>query len=531
MALIRGATNSPPLLSRIRRQLTLDADAVHDAMHAVRMLVKAPAFTAIVLFVFAIGIGSTTAMVSIADALFLRALPVSQPERVMTLWQHNRDTGTGSRTCRQPMPSTGSSAPARRARLGPWPSWNRGASIHSFPDTSPSIFEAARVSEQFFALLGTPMLHGRAFLPQEHRGAGRFAILSFPMWRDRFGADPSVVGRAVQLDQRGAATIVGVLPHGFELRLFDGSERRPEPWLWLPKQGFEEFEPRLRGSGALERARPASARGFDRRSQRRASTLSDQLARMLSQTNKSTTAHVLPLRTYLVGSFRAVLPLLLGAAVVLLIVACANVANLLLARGVARGREFEYGRHWVRAASGWPNKCWSKALLAIVGGTLGLALARWTLDVIARLRPMDVARVDQIPIDMRRRHRLRRRGRCGDHRRTVQSIQLSRPVSASASRWINELSQRSARRPRRRGRRQLSSPLAPDCWCAASSRSSAWIPDSDLRVAALQIFPRRAMTRLKNGSSSSSRQSIACARCPVSWRRAPFRRCRSALHE
>ena len=70
MALIRGATNSPPLLSRIRRQLTLDADAVHDAMHAVRMLVKAPAFTAIVLFVFAIGIGSTTAMVSIADAFF-----------------------------------------------------------------------------------------------------------------------------------------------------------------------------------------------------------------------------------------------------------------------------------------------------------------------------------------------------------------------------------------------------------------------------------------------------------------------------
>jgi putative ABC transport system permease protein len=419
------------------RLLTLDADTVHDAVHAVRVLVKAPAFTAIVLFVFALGIGATTAMVSIADALFLRALPVSEPERVITIWQHNRDTGRGEQDVAPAnaidwVERSGSSRTFEAiALVEPW-------GVNSLiPGQEPEYFEAARVSEQFFALLGTRMLHGRAFLPQEYlRDSGRFAILSFPMWRDRFGADPSVVGRAVQLDQRAAYTIVGVLPQGFELRLFDGSERRPEPWLWLPKQGFEEFEPRLRGSGywnVLGRLRPGVS---ITQANAELDVLSEQLAREYPQTNKSITAHVVPLRTHLVGSLRVVLPLLLGATVMLLIVACANVANLLLARGVARGREFgvrqALGASRFRLAQ---QMLVESLLLAVVGGALGLALARWTLDVIARLRPMDVARVDQIPIDTRAAAiAFGVAVVAAIIAGLVPSIQLSRPVPAGALR-------------------------------------------------------------------------------------------------
>jgi putative ABC transport system permease protein len=312
-----------------------NADAVRDAVHAVRMLLKAPAFTAIVLLVFAIGIGATTAIVSIADALWLRALPVSQPERVMTIWQYSRDTGTGELDVSPGnaidwVQRAGSSRSFEAVALAE--PWSINATI---PGREPEVFDAARVSEQIFAVLGTPMLHGRAFLPHEYlRGSGRFAILSYPMWRDRFGADPSVVGRAVQLDQRGAHTIVGVLPQGFELRLFNNRGTRPEEAVWLPKQGFEDFEPNTRGGvgywNVLGRLRPGVSIA---QANAELEVMSEQLAREYPQTNRTIAAHVVPLRTHLVGSLRGVLPLLLGAAAMLLIVACANVANLLLARG------------------------------------------------------------------------------------------------------------------------------------------------------------------------------------------------------
>ena len=293
------------------------------------------------------------------------------------------------------------------------------------------------MSEQFFAVLGTPMLHGRAFLPHEYqRGASRVAIFTYPMWRDRFGADTSIVGQAVRLDNGEAYTVVGVMPPTLELRLFDNRFTRPEPFVWLPKPGFDTFEPTLRGTGywnVIGRLRPGvsieQARAeFD--------ALSVQLAREYPQTNRHTAAQVVPLRAHLVGSLRDVLPLLLGAAAILLIVACANVANLLLARGVGRGREFAV-RQALGASRGRLTRQMlvESLLLATFGGVAGLALARWTLDVIARLRPLDVARLDQIPIDARAALIA-----CGVTlvaaivAGLTPSIQLSRPAAASALR-------------------------------------------------------------------------------------------------
>lgn len=397
---VARALGALPDAAWMRRQLTLDADAVHDATHATRMLLKTPAFTGIALLVFAIGIGTATAIVSIADALLLRPLSMPQPERIMTVWQQNRETGLDHQDV---APGNALDWVARATSFesaAVAEPWTLNATL---PNRDPEYLAAAKVSEHFFTVLATTMFLGRPFLgPEFQRGAGRVVILSYTMWRDRFGSDPGVVGRAVSLENNERYTVVGVMPPRLELRLFDSRAQRPEPLVWLPKQGFENIERTWRGTGywnVLGRLRPgvseAAARAeFD--------ALSAQLAREYPQTNANVTAQVVPLRSHLVGSLRYLLPLLLAASATLLIVACANVANLLLARGVARSQEFA-----VRQALGASRlrlvrqMLVETLLLALVGGLAGLAVARWTLDAVAALRPLDVAQVDRIPIDTR----------------------------------------------------------------------------------------------------------------------------------
>ena len=400
MDLLGKALGAFPDAAWIRRQFTLDADAVHDAAHSARMLLQSPGFTAITVLVFAVGIGATTAIVSVADALFMRPLVVAQPQRVMTLWQYSRVTGERRLDV----------APANAIDwLERTRSFEAAAVVEPFAfnlnaaGREPGYLTAARVGEQFFTVLRTPMLYGRTFLPQEYqRGGPRVAIFSHALWAMHFGSDPSIVGRAVRLDTGDAYTVVGVMPPGLELRLFNDRGRRPEPFIWVPKQGFENFEATLRAQAfwnVIGRLRPDVS--VDQ-AQAEFDALSAQLAREYPQTNAAIGAHVVPLRAHLVGSLRDVLPLILGAAAILLIVACANVANLLLARGAARGREFAVRQALGASRARLVRQMLVESLmLASAGGILGLALARWTLDMIAALRPMDIALVDRIPIDAR----------------------------------------------------------------------------------------------------------------------------------
>jgi putative ABC transport system permease protein len=400
MDLVPRAAGSITDAAWLRRQFTLDAEAVHDAAHALRMLVKAPGFSAITLLVFAVGIGAATAIVSVADALFMRPLTVRQPERVMTVWQANRETGEERLDV---APANGIDWLARAQ------SFESAAMIEPFTfnlnvaGREPDYLPSARVTESFFDVVGTPVLLGRTFLRDEfRRGGPRVAIISHVLWTSRFGANPAIVGQGVRLDSGDAYTVVGVMPPGLELRLFNDRARRPEPMLWMPKQGFDAAELAMRTQAfwnVLGRLRPGVT---PRQAQIEFDALSAQLASEYPAANAKIAAQVVPLRTHLVGSFRDVLPLLLGAAAILLTVACANVANLLLARGQARGREFA-----VRQALGASRArlvrqmLVESLLLASAGGVVGLALARWILDTIAALRPRDIALVDRIPIDGR----------------------------------------------------------------------------------------------------------------------------------
>jgi putative ABC transport system permease protein len=393
MDLIRRASGAFPDAAWLRRQFTADADIVHDLRHTFRLALKSPGPTAIALLVFAVGIGATTAIASLADTLLVRPLPLPDADRVVTIWERDTATGVGHADV-----APGNAIDwVERSRsfqaIGAFQPW----SLDYTGGDEPEVLLAGKVSAGFFDALGVRMLHGRAFLPQEYRrGAGRVVILSHGVWERRFGADASLVGRAVQLDGE-TYTVVGVMPPGVELRLMSGAERS----MWLPKY-FEDYEPKIRTTGywnVIARLRPGVTL-----EQARAEMdgLSRQLASEQPRSNKNTVAEVIPLRDHLAGSLHALVPLLVAAAVLLLIVACANVANILIARGALRGRELAV-RQALGAGRGRVIRqlLAETLLLAAIGGGLGLVVARWALDLIARLRPADVARVESIPLDVR----------------------------------------------------------------------------------------------------------------------------------
>jgi len=395
LRLVRRTFGSLVDAAWIRRQLTLDADAVHDLVHGVRLLGKTPGFTAVTLFVLATGIGAATAIASLADALLVRPLPLPAADRVMTIWERNTATGIGREDV---APGNAIDWVGRTrsfsaiAAVEPW------SLDYTAPGGDPEVLYAARVTAGFFDVLGLPMLHGRSFAPAEFtRGNDKVVVLSHALFIRRFAGDTSIVGRAIELDHQ-PVTVVGIMRPGLELRLFEG---RREPGLYAPKY-YEDFESRVRASGywnVIARLRedvtPASAA-------QELSVLSSQLARDFPRTNRTIEAEVVPLRDHLAGSLRRLLPLLLGASALLLLVACANAANLLLARGVTRAREFAVRQALGAGRGRLIRQMLTESLMfAAGGGALGLLLAAAALRAIAGLRPLDVAGADRIPLDAR----------------------------------------------------------------------------------------------------------------------------------
>jgi putative ABC transport system permease protein len=379
----------------IRRQFTVDADVVHDAAHGLRVLAKSPTFTLVALLVFATGIGASTAIASLADALLFRKLPMPDAERVLMLFERNRATGVGREDVAPGNAIDWVTRPgsfAAAAAIEPW------SLDFTPPGGEPEVLSTARVSARFFDVLGVTMLHGRAFLPQEFtKGNDRVVVLSYGLWRDRFGGDPTVVGRAVPLDN-ASYTVVGVMRPGVDLRLFD---KRREPSAFTAKY-FEDYEGRIRGSGywsVMARLKPGVSL---EQAREELEVVSAQLAQQFPNSNRNTVAELIPIRDHLAGSLRGLLPILLGAAGFLLLVACANVANLLLARGSSRGREFAVRKALGAGRGRLIRQMLAESLLlATAGGALGLVLAKWSLQVIATLLPHDVSGVDAITLDGR----------------------------------------------------------------------------------------------------------------------------------
>src|SRR6478752_1133410 len=369
---------------------------IRDLRHAVRMLLKTPVFTIVVVFTLAVGIGANTAMFSIVNGVLLQGLPFQHAERIVDINEvERRNLGGG-----------GAIAPAT------FVDWQKMATSFDAMSTfstrvfnvTPDAGEPARlrgslVSSSFFDVLGVSPILGRSFTREDGEpGRPQGLILSFGFWQRQFAGRKDIVSQTIRLNGQPYA-VVGVMP---------ATVNFPENanfWVSVPYDvpgcGAPNADPRgQRGAHCLRgvaRLKPATS---VEQANAELSTISDQLARQYPEESSNFIGLATPLQERLVGSARMPLLVLLGAVGCVLLIVVANVANLLMARATVRARELA-----IHTSIGADRSTLMRQLLtesvviALVGGGLGVLLAFWGVDLILSLDPGEVPRVAPVTVD------------------------------------------------------------------------------------------------------------------------------------
>ena len=363
--------------------------AWQDVRYAARGLAKSPTFTAVAILTLALGIGANSAIFSVLDAVLIRPLPYAQPDRLVMIWSEFRSAG------QKRVPSAGPQYAelARRTRLfqdvaGVWV--GRGSLTG---DGEPEQLRIGRVTANFLSIFGVPPAAGRLFTSSdEGRGASPSVVISDGLWRRRFGADPSIVGRVLRLDGQ-AHTIVGVLPRGFEVVFPADSSVPSDIDVWWPFRDALSERPRDLGFlRMIGRLRPGVT--LDQ-AQAELDAISTALrASFTEYSTPDLRMEVAPLQRDSVRETRPILLALFGGVAMVTLIACANVANLLLARATRREREIS-----LRAALGASRGRIARQLLteslllAALGGLLGIGVGWVGVRLLLGLRPESLARV------------------------------------------------------------------------------------------------------------------------------------------
>jgi len=361
---------------------------MNDLRFALRQLLKSPGFTAVALLTLALGIGANTAIFSVVDCVLLRPLPFPAADRLVMIHTIHRQEGQSQRWEAVFDPDFKAWTELNHV-FEHLAAYGKGEAT-LLSGGEPQRTGSAEVTIDFFSLLGVKPVAGRTFLPAEHQAGGPpAAMLSERLWRDRFGANPGVIGQDITLDGRNV-TMVGVLPARF---------RFPADCdLWTP------LVLDTRRNNAMHRALARLKPGVTReQAQAEMDTIAQRLAQALPASAPGQAVSLVSLQEQMVGGARSLLFVFLGAVGFVLLIACANVTNLLLARGAARRKEIQIraalGAGRVRIAR---HLLTESVLLATGGGVLGLLLAVVGLDLLIALMPPNlVPRIDEIGLDAR----------------------------------------------------------------------------------------------------------------------------------
>jgi putative ABC transport system permease protein len=365
-----------------------------DVRYSIRGLIKHPGFTAIVIVTLALGIGASTSIFSVVNSVMLRQLPYPNADRIVAIQELNQDG--------QQVQVTGPNFLDWRAQSTVFEHLAaiKTTFVNLTLNDEAERINLAQTSANFFDVFGVGPESGRLFVAgDEQAGHAPVVVLSDALWRRRFGADAGVVGRNVTLD--GATyTVIGIAPPGFQY------PNKTEAWL-PPLKLAPEFnvavEPtQRRGMGylfAVASLKPGVSVG---QAAGEMETITARLRQQYPETNNRRFNRVVSLHEHLVGKSETMLKLLFGAVIFVLLIACANVANLLLASAASRSKEMA-----IRAALGASR--WrvmrqlftESAMLALAGGALGLLFATYGVAVITKLLPQDFPRLNEIGMDWR----------------------------------------------------------------------------------------------------------------------------------